>query len=131
MSDLLRITTAGGHTFEAGFNDDGALEPAVGFDWDAVDQDVDQDVDRGPGVDPEQLISALLAGSTSAAVVGERVLLLGFVLNQPEAPKTYRSLAARLGVSHRTARLKVSKFRADLGRNLGFPVAPGIQGSLW
>ncbi len=87
MSDLLRITTAGGHTFEAGFNDDGALEPAVGFDWDAVDQDVDQDVDRGPGVDPEQLISALLAGSTSAAVVGERVLLLGFVLNRPEAPK--------------------------------------------
>lgn len=58
--------------------------------------------DEAPRIDAEQLLDALITGAKNTKEVGQRAVILAFLLKRPAAPQSKTALAALLGVSRPT-----------------------------
>jgi hypothetical protein len=95
------------HATGSGFDDDGTLIATT-------------TANTLPQCDP--LYAPSLSGATldcvitarTLAEIGERAVLLAYVLKSFTAPKNLRELGHRLGCSHTAARTRLSKFKAGM-----------------
>lgn len=78
----------------------------------------DQDGEPAPGLDAEQLVILAIAGAKTSSDIGERVLVIGYLMKVDGAPTNLRDLAAILGLSHTGARKRVSRFCSVFRREL-------------
>ena len=97
---------------EIAFDDDGNRIGQTGFDYDALDGEVEpQNTDdaRARQELPARLLTWLASGSVDAFAVGRRVLILSHLLSGGK--QTQRALARRLRISpsHANALIKASE----------------------
>jgi len=82
------------HKGAAGFGfEDGELVPIV---------EEQITTDEAPRFDVEQLLDALITGAKNTTEVGQRAVILAFLLKRPAAPQSKTALAALLDVSRPT-----------------------------
>jgi hypothetical protein len=96
-----------------GFSDDGErvpiVRPAVGFNDDGETPRTGR-----RGMDVEQLIDALLSGNADTVKIGERAVMLSYLLpGCAYRPTSLRELGTRLGCSHVAARDKLNRLQAE------------------
>lgn len=99
----------GEHGF--GFDDAGERVPVA---WTAPG-----DAPDGGGVDVEQVLDLLMLGNADAQRVGERAILLAYLMPRcARRPQNLRQLGARIGCSHEAARQKLDRLRADFAKEI-------------
>ena len=69
-------------------------------------------------IDPEQLLICLLTRAKNCSEVGERAMVLAYIMQVEGGPTTLRALGAALGVSHTGALKAVSRLKADFLREM-------------
>jgi len=92
---------------ESGFDDDGQIVPVVWPDAFDVHEQSSRSTLEGAVLD-------FLLAAPTAALVGERSILISYILKTTAAPKTLRELGERLGVSHVAARSRLNKFKRQM-----------------
>ena len=93
------------------FDDEGQRVPVFWPD-DYVDDD------QAPRSTLEGAVLDFLLAAPTAALVGERSILISYILKTTAAPKTLRELGERLGVSHVAARSRLNKFSRQMRSEL-------------
>jgi hypothetical protein len=84
-----------------------------------VEPEVYNEPDPEPaGLELVPLLEWFLIGARDAGEVGQRLVLLGYLIRAPGAPRSLRELAVWFGCSHTAARRRVSRFKADFAREL-------------
>jgi hypothetical protein len=102
-----------------GFSDDGERVPIVRPADDDGDGDGETPGTDRRGIDVEQLIDALLSGNADATRIGERAVLLAYLMPRcTYRPRSLRELGARLGCSHVAARDKLNRVKAEFVKEL-------------
>jgi hypothetical protein len=97
-----------------GFSEDGDRVPVVRPD---VDDDSETPGTERSGMDVEQLIDALISGNADTVHIGERAVMLSFLMPRcAYRPKSLRELGARLGCSHVAARDKLNRLKTEFAR---------------
>jgi len=121
---------------------DPAPERPIAFDQDGrpclCEPVYDPEPDEpGPdGMDPANFLDMMLTGTASAAVAGERMAILAYLLNTrgeknrggklrashlypvPCGPRSLRELGVRLKISHVAARSRVATYKATFAREI-------------
>ncbi len=67
----------------------------------------------GPVFDVGQLLEILMLGARDADAVGERAVLLSFLLKDARGPTSLRQLGLWLDCNHVTAKKRLTTFQAD------------------
>jgi hypothetical protein len=96
-----------------GFSDDGErvpiVRPSVGDDDDGETPAIERS-----GMDVERLIDALISGNADTVQIGERAVILSYLLpGCAYRPNSLRELGARLGCSHVAARDKLNRLKVE------------------